>query len=117
MKDIEHARKNWFCVISKATYGEYETHDIQTNSGWFENPYGDAFAVVPDDMVEDIMATKGYCDITLNDDGTEVVSFTAREIPVIETPTNTEPTPQDDIDAMMIDHEYRLTLLELGVNE
>lgn len=26
-----------------------------------------------------------------------------------------EPTAQDDIDAMMIDHEYRITLLELGV--
>ena len=38
---------------------------------------------------------------------------------VVETPieSNIEPTPQDDIDAMMIDHEYRLTLLELGVNE
>ena len=26
-------------------------------------------------------------------------------------------TPQDDIDAMLVDHEYRLTLLELGVFE
>lgn len=25
--------------------------------------------------------------------------------------------PQDDIDAMLVDHEYRLTLLELGVFE
>jgi len=28
-----------------------------------------------------------------------------------------EPTAQDDTDAMLIDHEYRLTLLELGVTE
>ena len=28
----------------------------------------------------------------------------------------TEPTAQDDIDVMLVDHEYRLTLLELGVN-
>ena len=27
------------------------------------------------------------------------------------------PTPQDDVDSMLIDHEYRLTLLELGLNE
>lgn len=26
-------------------------------------------------------------------------------------------TPQDDVDAMLVDHEYRLTLLELGVAE
>lgn len=27
------------------------------------------------------------------------------------------PSPQDDIDAMLIEHEYRLTLLELGLTE
>lgn len=28
-----------------------------------------------------------------------------------------QPTPQEDADAMMVDHEYRLTLLELGVTD
>lgn len=27
------------------------------------------------------------------------------------------PTPQADTDAMMVDHEYRLTMLELGIFE
>lgn len=27
------------------------------------------------------------------------------------------PTAQDDTDAMLVDHEYRLTLLELGLTE
>lgn len=27
------------------------------------------------------------------------------------------PAPQEDTDAMMVDHEYRLTLLELGVEK
>ena len=27
------------------------------------------------------------------------------------------PTPQEDTDAMLIDHEYRLTMLELGITE
>lgn len=30
-------------------------------------------------------------------------------------PVQPEPTPQEDMDAMLVDHEYRLTLLELGV--
>lgn len=34
-------------------------------------------------------------------------------VEVEETPP--EPTAQDDMDAMMVDHEYRITLLELGV--
>lgn len=44
-------------------------------------------------------------------------------LPEIEYPTipieekEIEPNAQDDTDAMLIDHEYRLTLLELGVVE
>lgn len=30
-------------------------------------------------------------------------------------PSEPEPTPQEDTDAMLVDHEYRITLLELGV--
>lgn len=75
-------RVNPFCVISKATFGEYAVRDIQTNSGWGANPYED-YAVVPDEMVTAIMETRGFCDIVLNEDGTEVVEFTAREIPEI----------------------------------
>ena len=36
---------------------------------------------------------------------------------ITETEVKAEPTPQDDIDAMLVEHEYRITLLELGVNE
>jgi hypothetical protein len=88
-------RVNPFCVISKATFGEYAVRDIQTNSGWSEKPYSD-YAVVPDDMVTAIMETGGFCDIVLNEDGTEVVEFTAREIPEIpqEEP---QPTAEDRI--------------------
>jgi hypothetical protein len=89
----ENIRKNWFCVISKATFGEYGLHDIQTNSSWTDNPYSEGYATVPDDLVQDIMETKGYCDIVLNDEGTEVVSFTARDIPEIVEPEVVEPEP------------------------
>ena len=89
-------RANPFCVISKATLGEYAVRDIQTNSAWSENPYGDGYAVVPDDMVADILETRGFCDIELSEDGTEVVEFTAREIPNIPTP-EAEPTLEERV--------------------
>lgn len=92
-------RQNPLCVISLETYGDYAIHDIQTNSGWTENPYSD-YAIVPDEMAQDIMATQGFCDITLNDDNTEVVSFTAKEIPVIEEP-GTEPTTDEILNALL----------------
>lgn len=45
----------------------------------------------------------------------EVISMApGEEIPLEIEFTN---TPQDDTDAMLIDHEYRLTLLELGLTE
>lgn len=34
-----------------------------------------------------------------------------------ERQTSDEPSPQEDVDAMLIDHEYRLTMLELGITE
>ncbi len=95
-----HTRKNPFCVISKRTVGKFNVRDIQTNSAWSGNPYGEDYAVVPDDMVEDILATRGFCDIELNEDGTEVVSFTALEIPEIPEP-EAEPTQLDRVEAQV----------------
>lgn len=86
-------RKNPFCVISKATYGDYAVRDIQTNSAWSGNPYGADYAVVPDDLVEGILTTRGFCDIVLNEDGTEVVEFTPLEVPEIPEP---EPEPSTE---------------------
>ena len=67
-------------VISKSTFGSYNVRDIQCNANWDCCPYSD-YVLIPESMVEGILATKGYCDITLNSAGTEVASFTARTIP------------------------------------
>lgn len=75
-----------------------------------------SFAIFPDSMIDGILETQGLCDLELSEDGKEVVSFTALEIPDFMKESS-EPTAQDDTDAMLIDHEYRLTLLELGLTE
>lgn len=93
--ELPPQRVNPFCVISKATFGEYEVRDIQTNSAWGANPYED-YAVVPDDMVTGILETRGFCDIVLNAEGTEVTSFTALKIPEIPVP-KAEPTAEERI--------------------
>lgn len=116
LPEIEEAPKrvNPFCVISKGTFGANAVHDVQTNTSWSINPYGETYLEVPDELVPEILVTRGYCDIELNEDGTELVSFTAREIPEPTEPER-EPTTEDDLLSMAVDHEYRLTLLELGV--
>jgi hypothetical protein len=69
-------------VISKSTFGSYNVRDIQCNANWDCCPYSD-YVLIPDNLVESILATKGYCDITLDSAGTAVASFTARTIPSV----------------------------------
>lgn len=100
MPEIEVVeRKNAFCVISKEG-NESGWHDLQTNSAWSSNPYGEAFAVVPDELVPEILETCGYCDLELNEDGTEVVAFTPLEIPFTPEP-EPEPTTDDILNALL----------------
>lgn len=70
-------------VISKATFGSYNVRDIQCNANWDCCPYSE-YALIPESMVDEILATQGYCDITLNDAGTEVLSYAARSIPTVQ---------------------------------
>ena len=92
----------------------------------------EGWAVIPDDMETPNFP---FGDIEVKDEdiiGTEEVNgelvekvvgtrkvvskWTPGVIPEPE-PIPNEPTAQDDIDGMLVDHEYRLTLLELGVTE
>ena len=92
-------RKNPFCVISKVS-NRNGWRDLQANSAWSANPYGDDFAVVPDELVESIMETCGYCDIELNEDGTEIISFTPIAIPTFPE-QEPQPSQLDIIEAQV----------------
>ena len=112
--------KNPLCVISKRA-NENGWRDMQLNSAWIVNPDVNNYAIVPDEMVEAIKETYGYCDIVLSKDGTEVVSFTATEIPVITEP-EAEPSEDElqwqaitDLEIAQMEYEQALTDLEIEV--
>lgn len=71
-------------------------------SGW---------AAIPDGM--EMPDTFPFVDVTAENG--VVTGMTAGVVP--EPEPEHEPTEQEDTDAMLIDHEYRLTLLELGLTE
>lgn len=96
----EIIRENPFCIISKEAFDELNVRSIRTSTAWLDNPDPDNFAVVPDDMVPSILNTSGFCDIELNEDGTEVVAFTAKEIPELPEPEDS-PTQLDIIEAQV----------------
>ena len=88
------------CVISKAEYGEHKFRNIEMNSSWEENPYGEAYATVPEELIEDILGTKGFCDIELNAEGTAVIGLTPRDIPDMPE-TASEPSQLDRLEAQV----------------
>ena len=71
------------------------------------------WAVIPDGM--SIPASFPFVDITVENG--VVKSINGAEVPETEPEPKPEHTAQDDVDAMIVDHEYRLTLIELGVTE
>lgn len=73
----------------------------------------DGWAIIPDNIT--VPDTFPFVDIVVEDG--VVVSMTAGTVPEPEPEPEPEPMVQDDVDAMLVDHEYRLTLLELGVTE
>ena len=74
-------------------------HDLQTNSTWTKCPY-DGYAIVPDEMINSIMETCGYCDIVLNEDKTEITSFTPTEKPIIPEPEK-QPSTAEILDTLL----------------
>lgn len=64
--------------------------------------------LVVNTIVASVTFVTAYC---------EKNGYEYEEIPSMPEPVETEPTPQDDTDAMLVDHEYRITLLELGLTE
>ena len=91
--------KTIFGLISKNTFGQFNARDVQTNSSWAGNPYGEDYAIIPEELIEGIVETRGFCDIELNENGTEVVSFTPREIPEILAPQK-QPTTEERLAAL-----------------
>ncbi|MEQ2456399.1 toxin-antitoxin system toxin subunit [Flavonifractor hominis] len=85
-------------------------HRLQAQSHrtecWLEG-----WVAVPPDLEETIWACGGYGTPEILDG--VLTGFTPGQSP---QPVQPEHTLQDDVDAMLVDHEYRLTLLELGVN-
>ena len=84
-------------------------HRNQTIQGGMACP--DGWAIIPEDMP--IPETFPFVDLTA--EGQRVVTMTAGTVP--EPEPGPEPSESDDLAAMTVDHEYRLTLLELGVTE
>ena len=89
-------------------------HRNQTYNGYLP----DGWALIPDNLETPNFP---FGEVTVEDmEGRMVVAtWTPLQMPEPEEPPKQEAkyNVQDDIDAMLIDQEYRLTLLELGLTK
>ena len=93
------------------------TYSIQS---WNKSEPPNGYAIVPDEIdLTDFYAYNGFVTLTIENNiltsyipNVEAWEYWRASLP---EPEPEQPTAQEDTDAMLVDHEYRLTLLELGV--
>lgn len=101
-------------------------------SGAYPPIQAGSFSAVPPGMAlwpeslstEAFYAAQGFVDLTVEDvDGVPTVTACTPDMAALEAwraslPPEHEPEPtvEEDTAAMLVDHEYRLTLLELGLD-
>lgn len=92
---------------------------------WDGNAIPEGYALCPAEFADIFYSTKyaGFVNIEIDTETYIVKSMSVNQgaidayIESLPEPEPLQPSPQDDMDSMMIDHEYRLTLLELGITE
>lgn len=97
-------------------------------SGAYSAPqsnYVHGFLKMPENLLSDFLSYNGFVVLTVEDDvvisiapNNEAWENWKESVPELsEEEKEAMPDAQADTDAMLIDHEYKLTLLELGVTE
>lgn len=97
-------------------------NSIKQNNN-YGNPMGQYFKnsiQLPDELLNDYLETKGFCDFEIQDNIIIKIIVNQNALddynnshPEVEI--EIEPTAEQDINAMLVDQEYRITLLELGM--
>ena len=76
----------------------------------------DGWAIIPDEMLCENFPF-GDVEVEEIDGVVTVTKWTPGTIPEPEPLPTPGPTAQDDTDSMLVDHEYRIAMLELGLTE
>ena len=102
-------------LIIKTTAESNGAHASQMSSVKITPP--DGYIVIPPALEATALSLLPWVTLTIEDGFVTAVEDDVESRAAWEAipAPDLEPTPQDDADALLIDHEYRLTLLDLGV--
>lgn len=99
-----------------------QTADTSGNHGNPVSHQSEGMVALPESLLTEYISTMGFAYLTV-DEGTvtavainqEAYDAYIADHPV--TPDDPEPTAEEDLMSMTVDHEYRITMLELGITE
>lgn len=95
-------------------------NSIKQNNN-YGNPMGQYFKdsiQLPDELLNNYLETKGFCDFEIQDNIIIKIIINQNDLDDYNNnhpETKPEPSAEQDINAMLVDQEYRITLLELGM--
>ena len=95
-------------------------NSIKQNNN-YGNPMGQYFKdsiQLPDELLNNYLETKGFCDFEIQDNIIIKIIINQNDLDDYNNnypEVKPEPSAEQDINAMLVDQEYRITLLELGM--
>lgn len=95
-------------------------NSIKQNNN-YGNPMGQYFKdsiQLPDELLNEYLKTKGFCNFEIQNNIITKIIVNQNDLDDYNNnhpEVKPEPSAEQDINAMLIDQEYRITLLELGM--
>lgn len=103
----------------------YYINQTANESGNHGNPVSnqtEGMVSLPESLLTAYIETMGFANITVEDSTITAMAVNQEALDAYladhpDIPEEDVPTEEDDVNALLVDHEYRLTILELGLNE
>lgn len=93
-------------------------------SGNHGNPVSnqtEGMVVLPESLLTEYISTMGFAYLTVDEGTVAAVAINQEAYDAYQAdhpaPPDPEPTAEEDLMSMTVDHEYRITMLELGITE
>ena len=93
-------------------------------SGNHGNPvshHSEGMVSLPESLLTEYIHTMGFAYLTVDEGTVTAVAINQEAYDAYQAdhpaPPDPEPTAEEDLMSMTVDHEYRITMLELGITE
>ena len=98
-----------------------QTADTSGNHGNPISNQSKGMVALPESLLTEYISTMGFAYLTVDEGTVAAVAINQDACDAYQAdhpaPPDPEPTAEEDLMSMTVDHEYRITMLELGITE